>query len=83
MPMLWKMISRSPCADLVVADEAAAVAGGPLDLQVLEGLADGADVVAQDGVDVGQPAGAEEHLEDHHARCARRRRRRGSAGPRW
>ena len=54
-------------ADAVVADEAVGVAGGALDFQVLQRLAHGADVVADDRIDVGQAAGAEEHLEDHHA----------------
>src|SRR5688500_18787967 len=53
---------------VVVADEARAVPRRALDLDVLRRLAQRGDVVAVDGVDVGEAAGAEEHLADHHDR---------------
>jgi len=67
MPMLWKIMSRSFLAHLIVSNEAVAVAGRALDLQILQRLAHRADVVPHDGVDVGQSAGAEKHLKHHHA----------------
>ena len=51
---------------VVILDQAIRVARRALDLQVLQRLAKRADVVPHDRIDAREPAGPEEHLDEHH-----------------
>ena len=70
MPMLWKMISTSSGCEPVVLHDAPAVVHAPLQLQVLQRLVEDRQAGLHDRVDVGQAAGAEEHLAHHQRRVA-------------